>query len=137
MVGSMQKESTKKREAYFIDFIAKVRDLVTTPLMLTGGFRTLKGMQEALDSKAVDIIGLGRPFCMYPYIAKELLSGSREDCICPGFQTGVEKIDMSGMLVTPWYMFQLHRIGQGLAPDPNMDPWMVYEKVTGKSRPVT
>ena len=137
MVGTMQKESTKQREAYFIEFIAKVRELVTTPLMLTGGFRTLKVMKGALDSKAVDIIGLGRPFCMYPYLAKELIAGSRMDCMSPVVRTGVDKIDMSGMLVTPWYMFQLHRIGQGLTPDPDMDPWMVYEKVTGKSRPTS
>lgn len=137
MVGTMQKESTKQREAYFIEFIAKVRELVTTPLMLTGGFRTLNVMHQALESKSVDIIGLGRPFCMYPYLAKELIDGSRKDCISPGVRTGVDKIDMSGMLVTPWYMFQLHRIGQGLAPDPDMDPWMVYEKVTGKSRPMS
>ena len=135
MVGTMQKESTKQREAYFIEFIAKVRALVDTPLMLTGGFRTQQVMQEALDSKAVDIVGLGRPFCMYPYLAKELIDGSRTDCTSPDVRTGVDKIDMTGMLVTPWYMFQLHRIGQGLAPDPEMDPWMVYEKVTGKSRP--
>ena len=49
---------------------------------------------------------------------------------------GVDKIEICGMLVTQWYMFQLHRNGQGLAPDPEMDPWMVYEKITGKSRPM-
>ena len=104
--------------------------------MLTGGFRTAQVMEEALASGAMDFIGLGRPFCMYPYLAKELISGSRQSCASPDVRTGVDKIDMSGMLVTPWYMFQLHRIGKGLEPDPNMDPWMVYEKITGKPRPV-
>lgn len=28
---------------------------------------------------------------------------------------GVDKIEICGMLVTQWYMFQLHRNGQGLA----------------------
>ena len=135
MVGTMQKESTKQREAYFIEFIAKVKELVSTPLMLTGGFRTREVMQEALESKAFDIVGLGRPFCMYPYLAKELIDGTRADCTSPDVRTGVDKIDMTGMLVTPWHMFQLHRIGQGLDPDPDMDPWMVYEKITGKTRP--
>ncbi len=136
MVGTMQKESTKQREAYFFDFIVKVKDLVKTPLMLTGGFRTAQVMEEALASGSMDFIGLGRPFCMYPHLAKEFILGSRKDCASPDVRTGVDKIDMSGMLVTPWYMFQLHRIGKGLEPDTNMDPWMVYEKITGKTRPV-
>lgn len=135
MVGAMQKESTKKREAYFLEFIVKVKDMVKTPLMLTGGFRTKEVMSKALSDGAVDIVGLGRAFCMYPYLAKELISGLRTDCSVPTARTGVDKIDMSGMLVTPWFMFQLHRIGNGLPPDPEMDPWMVYEKITGKKRP--
>jgi len=52
MVGTMQKESTKQREAYFLDFIVKVRDKINTPLMLTGGFRTLATMNAAIDNKA-------------------------------------------------------------------------------------
>ncbi len=135
MVGTMQKESTKSREAYFMDFIVKVKQKVTVPLMLTGGFRTAEIMSSAIDNGEVDMIGLGRPFCMYPQVSKELIEGIRKDCTLPQIKTGVDKIDQSGMLVTPWYMFQLHRLGAGLGADPNMDPWMVYEKVTGKSRP--
>jgi hypothetical protein len=71
---------------------------------------------------------------MYPSLTDEMINGNRMSCDMPDVKTGVEKIDMTGMLVTPWYMFQLHRLGMGLDPDPNMDPWMVYEKVTGKPR---
>jgi len=135
MVGTMQKESTKQREAYFLDFIVKVRDKISTPLMLTGGFRTLATMNAAIDNKELDFIGLGRPFCIYPEVAKELIDGSRQDCSVPPLLTGVDKIDMSGMLQTPWNQFQLVRMGQGKEPDPDMDLWMVYEKITGRKRP--
>lgn len=135
MVGTMQKESTKKREAYFMDFIVKVKEKVTVPLMLTGGFRTAEVMAAAIDNGEVDMVGMGRPFCMYPYIAKEMIEGERAESPMPDVKTGVEKIDMTGMLVTPWYMFQLQRLGAGLKADPNMDPWMVYEKITGKPGP--
>jgi len=135
MVGTMQKESTKQREAYFLDFIVKVRDKINTPLMLTGGFRTLATMNAAIDNKELDFIGLGRPFCIYPEVAKELIDGSRQDCSVPPLLTGVDKIDMSGMLQTPWNQFQLVRMGQGKEPDPDMDLWMVYEKITGRKRP--
>ncbi len=135
MVGTMQKESTKQREAYFLDFIGKVRDKITTPLMLTGGFRSLATMNTALKNNELDFIGLGRPFCIYPEVAHELIDGSRTDCHVPPLLTGVDKIDMSGMLQTPWNQFQLVRMGHGKDPDPNMDLWMVYEKITGKKRP--
>lgn len=136
MVGTQQKESTKKREAYFMDFIVKVRERIKSPLMLTGGFRTAATMAAAIENKELDFVGLGRPFCVFPDVAKDLLSGEMTDCTVPDLLTGVDKIDMTGMLQTPWHQFQLVRMGKGLKPDPNMDVWEVYEKVTGRKRPV-
>jgi 2,4-dienoyl-CoA reductase-like NADH-dependent reductase (Old Yellow Enzyme family) len=135
MVGSVQKDSTKQREAYFIEFIEKVRTKVKSPLMLTGGFRTAAAMANAMDSGELDFVGLGRPFCLFPNVANDLLNGTMADCSVPSLHTGVLKIDRSGMLETPWHMFQLVRMGKGLDPDPNMDVWMVYEKITGQKRP--
>ncbi len=136
MVGTQHKESTKKREAYFMDFIVKVRARVKSPLMLTGGFRTAETMAKAIENKELDFVGLGRPFCVFPNVAKDLISGAMTDCTVPDLITGVDKIDMTGMLQTPWHQFQLVRMGKGLPPDPNMDVWYVYEKVTGRKRPV-
>ncbi len=136
MVGTMQKESTKMREAYFMDFIVKVRALIKTPLMLTGGFRSAQAMNEALASGSLDFVGMGRPFCVFPNVANDLISGAQDAFHVPDLITGVDKIDMTGMLQTPWHMFQLARMGKGLDPDPDMDVWMVYEKITGKKRPV-
>ena len=135
MVGTMQRESTKKREAYFLEFIKKVRDKITTPLMLTGGFRTLDVMATAIANDELDLIGLGRPFCVFPDVAQDMLYGRQKDCTVPSLMTGIDKIDGTGMLQTPWHQFQLVRMGKGLEPDPDMDLWMVYEKVTGRKRP--
>jgi len=136
MVGTQHKESTKKREAYFMDFIVKVREKIKSPLMLTGGFRTATTMAAAIENNELDFVGLGRPFCIFPNVAKDLISGKMTDCTVPDLLTGVDKIDRSGMLQTPWHQFQLIRMGKGLAPDPNMDVWYVYEKVTGRKKPV-
>lgn len=136
MVGTQHKESTKKREAYFMDFIVKVRAKIKSPLMLTGGFRTATTMAAAIENNELDFVGLGRPFCVFPNVAKDLISGKMTDCTVPDLLTGVEKIDMTGMLQTPWHQFQLVRMGKGLTPDSNMDVWYVYEKVTGRKRPV-
>lgn len=135
MVGTMHKDSTKAREAYFMDFIVKIRKIISTPLMLTGGFRTANVMISAIENGELDMVGLGRPFCLFPDLANEILSNKRTDCSVPDLLTGVDKIDMTGMLQTPWNQFQLVRMGKGLEPDPKMDVWMVYEKITGRKRP--
>ena len=73
MVKGRRKQSTIEREAYFLDFIEKVRKITDKPLLLTGGFRTVKVMENALAEKKLDLIGLGRPFCLYPNLAEDIL----------------------------------------------------------------
>lgn len=71
-------ESTKEREAYFLEFAEKLRTQSTMPLMVTGGFRTVAGMNAALADQACDIIGLARPLCVEPDLPNEMISGSVE-----------------------------------------------------------
>jgi 2,4-dienoyl-CoA reductase-like NADH-dependent reductase (Old Yellow Enzyme family) len=84
--GSPQPErraSTVAREAYFVAFAAKVRPQIKIPLMVTGGFRSRAGMEAALSSGAVDLIGMARPFCAEPHIAAKLLSGELDEAPFP------------------------------------------------------
>ena len=55
------RESTKQREAYFLDYAREVQAVAKMPLMVTGGFRTVDGMNAALENGEADLIGLGRP----------------------------------------------------------------------------
>ena len=41
--------------------------------MVTGGFRSTKGMNDALNANACDVIGIARPFCIDPDIANKIL----------------------------------------------------------------
>ena len=43
----------------------------TIPLMLTGGFSSAAAMNAALETKAVDVIGLARPLCTQPSLGVE------------------------------------------------------------------
>lgn len=68
------KPSTKKREAYFLEFTALLRQhYPKTVLMVTGGFRTRAGMQEAIESGACDLIGIGRPATVMPHLPKDII----------------------------------------------------------------
>ena len=62
MFGIGLKESTLRREAYFIDFAKDLKKECSLPLMVTGGFRSLDFCNEALKQGELDIIGFGRPF---------------------------------------------------------------------------
>lgn len=65
--------STRVREAYFLDYAAAIRRVATMPLMVTGGFRTRTGMEAALGTGDTDMIGIARPFCTHPDVARRLL----------------------------------------------------------------
>jgi 2,4-dienoyl-CoA reductase-like NADH-dependent reductase (Old Yellow Enzyme family) len=117
MTGLM-KESTRAREAYFLEFAEKARAAVRVPLMLTGGFRTLKGMADAVASGAVDFVGLARPLAVEPDLPARLLAGQNPLHKIRPIKTGIRMVDGSGLMETAWYSRQLRRIGAGGAPKP-------------------
>ena len=71
-----RRESTIAREAYFLDYAKDIRTIFNGPLMVTGGFRSTKGMNNALNENACDVIGIARPFCIDPDIANKLLNSN-------------------------------------------------------------
>jgi 2,4-dienoyl-CoA reductase-like NADH-dependent reductase (Old Yellow Enzyme family) len=53
---------TESREAFFLDFATQARKRFPDQiLMLTGGFRTRKGIEAALKGGVCDLVGIGRP----------------------------------------------------------------------------
>jgi 2,4-dienoyl-CoA reductase-like NADH-dependent reductase (Old Yellow Enzyme family) len=125
MMGK-RKASTKKREAYFMEYIEKARKITKTPLMLTGGFRTVSAMEEAVLSNKVDIIGIARPFALFPSIANDIFSGKRKSFHSDIQKTGVKSIDSSMNII--WYESQIKRLGKGKQPNPKLNPWFVFIK---------
>lgn len=78
-----KRESTLRREAYFLDYAAKVRPISRMPLMITGGFRARALMASALAGDELDVIGLGRPMCVMPDLCRRLLDGSLDEAPAP------------------------------------------------------
>ena len=70
-----RKESTVAREAYFLEYAQDIRKAVSLPLMVTGGFRTKDGIEDALKSNICQIVGIGRPLCADPYCVKKMIAG--------------------------------------------------------------
>ncbi|MDH5494015.1 MAG: NADH:flavin oxidoreductase/NADH oxidase family protein [Myxococcales bacterium] len=111
-------QSSQRREAFFLEYVERARARVRTPLLLTGGFRTLAGMQEALETGAVDVIGMARPIALEPDLPNLLLGGIRDAALPVRLATGSKKID--AVLQGAWYQRQIDRLGRGLEPDPRL-----------------
>jgi len=119
MTGVVKKESTVAREAYFLEFAEKVRARVNVPLMVTGGFRTAAGMAAAIDSGAVDLVGLARALAIEPALPQRLLSGKAPLYDVRPITTGIKAVDRMALMEVAWYTRQLRRIGEGREPRPN------------------
>lgn len=120
MGGGEMKKSTREREAYFLDFAENARKTIAVPLMLTGGFRTYSGMNEAVASHAVDLVGMGRLACIEPMVSERLLRGENPREEIRPVKTGIGFIDKMGMLDTVWFRIQLEKIAKNQATDPNL-----------------
>ena len=73
MMGKPLKESTKKREAYFLEYAESIKSVITCPLMVTGGFRTFDFMERSLIDDQLDVVGMGRALCLDPDFPKKKL----------------------------------------------------------------
>ncbi len=75
-----KRDSTKKREAFFLEFAETiVPALHKTKTYITGGFKTVGAMVGAL--KTVDGVGLARPVCQEPRLCADILSGKVKGAI--------------------------------------------------------
>ena len=134
--------STRAREAYFLEFAARVRRVVPPnfALMVTGGFRSRDGMQDALDIGACQVIGIARPLCGDPIAGKRLLSGEARSLptyekklrVGPGWlgpNSPLSVIKMiNGWGAQGWYCLQLIRMGDGQEPDLHMGVLQAFQR---------
>ncbi|OAK94883.1 FMN-linked oxidoreductase [Phaeosphaeriaceae sp. SRC1lsM3a] len=75
-----KRESTKKREAFFIEFAEKITpSLSKTRTYVTGGLKTASAMVDAL--KTVDGVGLARPVCQEPELPRQIINGEVDAAI--------------------------------------------------------
>lgn len=123
------RESTKRREAYFLDYAREVQARARMPLMVTGGFRSRAAMESALASGAADLIGLARPLCVETDGPARLISGeltaltSWENrvrigpgLLGPASAAGVVRV-VNALASVHWFYHQIHRIADGHAPN--------------------
>jgi len=127
MMGT-EADSTRSREAYFLEYAQTVRGLVgDVPLAVTGGFRSRGAMEAAVYAGECDVVGIGRPTATTPDAADAILSGRSDRLADHELQYGMRRLlgkvtdikALDGILNIGWHGDQLHRIAAGLEPDVN------------------
>lgn len=113
------KDSTRKREAYFLEFAEKARAATKTPLIVTGGFRSAQGMADAITSGAIDFVGIARSLAIEPDAPNRLLAGQEPRHTVKPIKTGIKAIDKMALMEVAWYSRQLRRMANGKPPKPN------------------
>ncbi|MEM7359095.1 MAG: NADH:flavin oxidoreductase/NADH oxidase family protein [Pseudomonadota bacterium] len=134
------RESTRKREAYFLEYASAIRSAANIPLMLTGGFRSREVMERALTNNEVDVIGLARPFCTQTDLTKGLLDRSVDEVdtyehelvMGTGFwgnNSGSETIkSINNVGQVGFYYWQIIRLSQGLEIDTGLKVFKSFLK---------
>lgn len=132
MMGSVARQSTRDREAYFLTYAERVRAHAgTVPLAVTGGFRSRSAMDQALADDACDVIGMGRPLCVDPEAAHRLLSDAGHYAAAGTPRVSARSllgrvVDLhaaDALLDVQWHTDQIHRIAAGRDPDPARSWW--------------
>jgi len=79
-----KRDSTQKREAFFLEFADVIRpSLNKTLVYVTGGFRTGKAMVDAVQHGSCHGIGLARPVCSELTLCRDLASNKVSAAIKP------------------------------------------------------
>ena len=132
--------STLAREAYFVDFAKAMKNELSVPLMVTGGFRSKSAMEQAIKSGAADVIGIGRPLCTMTDAPKRLLGGM---AILPKFESQLKlfpdwlgvlrKVKMlrgiEGFATQYWYYAQLYALGKTGRPNIDQSVFASFREV--------
>ncbi|UTW54973.1 NADH:flavin oxidoreductase/NADH oxidase family protein [Kordiimonas sp. SCSIO 12610] len=123
-------ESTLAREAYFLEFATKIKAITTIPIMVTGGFRSKGIMDEALETGALDIIGMGKPFACDPNVAQKLVENQIDKVRTKDIK--MSKPAFESVSEMAWAKSQIQRISAGKNPDPIWPPlWnMIGSQIT-------
>ena len=116
---SSKSKSTESREAYFLEYASDIKAALNIPLMVTGGFRSTSVMDDALNNRKTDLIGMGRPFITDPSFALKLLSGeiARAPTIEEEFPPAE---DLPRGAALSWFCTQVTRVGRVGKPDLTM-----------------
>ena len=118
------RNSTRLREATFLQYAQAIKAAAAMPIMVTGGFRTRAGMEAALQGGHTDMIGVARPFCLIPDFPRRMMAGELDVLPVPedrlvlgrgsfGPNSGSDSMrGLNGLAQAGWYYRQIERLAR-------------------------
>ncbi|MER2063796.1 MAG: NADH oxidase, partial [Alkalibacterium sp.] len=122
----MFEEAQENSDAvFFIDYAEKLTKTVDVPVAVTGGFRSVSSMEEALQQDKTSMIGLARPLVLYPNLPNEMVQGLREKIRTPRLTTGFGILDskVGSLMGISYYEHQIARLSEGKSPRITRNGW--------------
>lgn len=82
-------------EGYNLDLARKIKDAVSCPVMVVGGFRSFEIAEKAVQEDGFDYIALSRPLIREPNLPNRWRNGDRSPALCIScngcFKPGIEE----------------------------------------------
>lgn len=123
-----QRESSRKREAYFMDFARKIRKLTKLPLMITGGFRSVAFCEEVLDNNELEMIGFARPFLIDNSFPTGFLDQKGAKVGDARFEIKIKQL--RDFAEAGFYDYQIHQLAAGKELKPTYNPYLAVFRLT-------
>jgi 2,4-dienoyl-CoA reductase-like NADH-dependent reductase (Old Yellow Enzyme family) len=138
------RDSTREREAMFLEYAKSIKAVAGMPIMVTGGFRTLAAMEAALTGGHTDMLGVARPFCLDPDFPKRMFTGQMDRLPVPedklvlgsghwGPNSASNSMrTLNNLCQAAWYYRQIERMGAGQLPVSDLSPLQAMMVHLGK-----
>lgn len=117
--------SKKSDKVFFADYSKKLKERVSTPIIVTGGIRSIESMEKILNDGVADFVGLGRPLAIDPYIPNKIKTNTYQTLETKYVTTGVKKIDkkVSSLLGIIYYQMLMQKYAQDKTPKATTNAW--------------
>ncbi len=119
-------EIQSSHESPFWKGAAAVASATHVPVMLTGGFRSRSGVDQALESGVAAMVGVGRPLAVRPGLAGEFLRGETDSLDRPAPRIsgpGIVKRLSAAAANSGWHRLQMKRTAEASPPDLDLGAW--------------
>ncbi|MEJ8304787.1 NADH:flavin oxidoreductase/NADH oxidase family protein [Saccharibacillus sacchari] len=112
-------------EVFFLKYAERIKSLVDVPIVVTGGFRSQVGMEEALAAGKTSMIGIARPLALVPDIPNQIMQGRYETVRTQRLKTGLSSLDrqLGALIGLSYYEQQMERIARGKPAKLHRNAW--------------